>query len=89
MDVEQIGLLKVDVQGYEQSVLRGATEVLRRTRAVLLEINYIDHYENATRFDDVYQLLRDADFELAAVSEPELRRSPLCADALFVRRRSI
>lgn len=78
--------MKVDVQGYELAVLRGASEVLARTSAVLLEINYVDHYEGATRFNDIYEVMWDAGFKLAAVSEPEMRGVPLWADALFISR---
>lgn len=37
-DLDRIDLLKIDVEGFELDVIRGATEVLGRTRFVLVEI---------------------------------------------------
>jgi FkbM family methyltransferase len=39
-----IDLLKIDVQGLERQVLAGATAVLKRTRAVLIEMLLTSHY---------------------------------------------
>lgn len=39
VDVSLVDLLKVDVEGYEVEVLRGATELLRRTHLLLVEVS--------------------------------------------------
>jgi FkbM family methyltransferase len=39
MGVERIGLLKIDVEGWEQQVLEGAEDCLRRTDRVVLELD--------------------------------------------------
>lgn len=38
-DLGAVDLLKVDVEGYEVEVLRGATDLLRRTRLLLVEVS--------------------------------------------------
>ena len=85
--VEQIDLLKVDVQGFEMEVFRGATQTLARSRAVLLEVNYVQHYENAASFEDVFDFLRVRQFRVVGISPPYGSGSegPLWADAMFVR----
>jgi FkbM family methyltransferase len=83
--VERVGLLKLDVQGYELQVLRGAADVLRRTDAVLVEVNYFQFYDGATTFDDVHRLLSDAGFALTGVSPPVMNgeQVPTYADAVY------
>lgn len=44
---ERADFLKLDVQGYELEVLKGAEEVLRSVEAVMMEVNLIGVYEGA------------------------------------------
>lgn len=90
--LERIGILKIDVEGSELSVLDGARETLRRTDAVLIETRYVEHHLGGAMFDDVYQHLHHAGFRLHAVSAPLMSGNaqgpptPLWADSIFVRR---
>jgi FkbM family methyltransferase len=50
-------LIKLDVQGYEDRVIRGGVETFRKARACILEIN-LDHlYEYQADFQDLANLL--------------------------------
>jgi hypothetical protein len=55
VDVPEISILKVDVQGMEADVLDGAREVLKRTRAMLVEVNFLSHYEGDTLFTRLHE----------------------------------
>ena len=55
-------LLKVDVQGYELSVLKGATELLRRCRYVLVEVSFRRAYLGNAHAADILSFLRDHGF---------------------------
>lgn len=81
------GLLKLDVQGFEIEALAGASQTLRRTSAVLIEVNYVRHYSAGATFDDIYRALRGQGFRLFGISEPfgSADGEPLWADAMFVR----
>jgi FkbM family methyltransferase len=82
----EIGLLKIDVQGYELPVLRGAQRVLKSTKAVLMEVNYVPHYEGGATFDEVHEIMRSMGFRTFAISAPYAGpNGPLWADAVFVR----
>lgn len=88
LDVEEIALLKIDVQGYEARVLRGGAEALRRARWVVIEILYCQHYEGQSTPAEIHGLLSDAGLEFFSV----LRRhrastgEVLEADVLYGRR---
>ncbi|MCW2950711.1 MAG: Methyltransferase, FkbM family [Thermoleophilia bacterium] len=46
-------LLKIDTQGFEGEVLRGAGDLLGRIAAVQLELSFVELYEDQLLFDDL------------------------------------
>lgn len=82
-------LLKLDVQGFEGRVLRGATRMLDRVDYVLTEVTFRSLYEGQASFDDIYQYLGAHGFDyrgnLDQLSSP-IDGTILQADALFSRR---
>jgi FkbM family methyltransferase len=88
VDVGDVGLLVLDVQGAELSVLRGAPRTLRAVPSVLTEVAHIELYEGAAREEDVASLLRDRGFALLDGLDYELyegdHRFRAWGDRLFV-----
>jgi FkbM family methyltransferase len=63
LDVEQVGFLKIDVEGHEYQVLNGASQMLRRDRPnVVLEIEQQFHPDGPS-IHDVFNLLTAKDYE--------------------------
>ncbi len=88
----KIDLLKIDVQGFERFVLKGAAKTLAKTRAIMIEVNYVPHYEGESSFCSLYsQITDELGFELWDLSPPERSREGrvLWADAIFVRREAV
>jgi FkbM family methyltransferase len=84
---ESIDLLKIDVQGAELVVLRGATQALMRTRLVFTEVSFRAIYEGSCVFHELYNYLCGNGFKFLALSEG-FRGSDgelLQGDALFLR----
>lgn len=82
-----VGLLKIDVQGFETQVLDGAQSTLARTMTVMIEINYTEHYATSGQFEDVHDRLASAGFKLRGVSCPYMSCGvPLWDDAVYVSR---
>lgn len=80
-------LLKIDVQGAELDVLRGATESLRLFRWIYLEMSFVELYEGQPLADAIVEELRGRGFELAGVGAPSISGGlPVQVDALFERR---
>jgi hypothetical protein len=58
-------LLKLDVQGFEDRVLRGAKAVLKKTAVCILEISLQDLYKKQANFNELSQLLEQSGFYYA------------------------
>lgn len=60
-------MLKLDVQGFELSVLRGALETLKQVSVLQCELALIPSYEGGTTFVEVRDFLRELGFVLAHI----------------------
>ncbi len=70
-----VKLLKIDVEGWERDVLRGAAKTLSQTRFVLIEINPSALSKAGSSAEEIFDLMRDAGFtKFAPVAEVGLRR---------------
>jgi len=81
-------LLKIDVQGFEDRVLRGAQKVLQSVDYVLVEVSLAPLYEGQSEFHTIYDLLLQSGFSYKG--NMEQLASPvdgaiLQVDALFAR----
>jgi FkbM family methyltransferase len=88
MELTPKTLLKIDVQGYEDRVLRGATRILQQVHYVLVEVSVSPLYEGQAQFHTIYELLVRSGFSymgnLEQLASP-LDGSILQLDALFAR----
>lgn len=86
-EMEDISILKIDVQGAESAVLDGGKETLGRTTVVVLETNFVSHYEGDTCFDKLHgRMAGEFGFELYCYVGPHHEGGQiLFADALYIR----
>ncbi len=80
-------LLKLDVQGYEPDVLRGAAHVIDQVDWLMCEMPFAGLYDGQMTFDDLHALLHDLGFRVAVALRLGFgsRRSPIEADFLYRR----
>ncbi len=62
LQIEPPVLLKVDVQGYEARVLRGANKTVANASVILVECNFQEMYEGQSKFEEIYEYLIQRDF---------------------------
>lgn len=83
--------LKIDTQGYESEVLRGATALLSRVLGVQMEMSVTSLYDGQLLMRDLWRVLEDAGFELWMLSPVFVDRQTgrlLQVDATFFRKGS-
>jgi FkbM family methyltransferase len=82
-------MVKIDVQGYEDRVIRGATRVLSTAVIAVVEVCYVRLYSNQQLFDGIYALLRELGLVYAGsmnyVKNPSTGL-PVFSDGIFIRK---
>ena len=82
--------LKIDVQGFEMEVLKGATELLAKTKLVSVELSLVPVYENGNvLFQDVIKYFEERGFYLFGFQTAFVDNHTgqvLQADGIFARR---
>jgi FkbM family methyltransferase len=68
-DVGSIDAMKIDVQGAELDVLRGAERSLESVRVIETEVEFQELYQGQPLFTDVDRFLRDRGFDLWRLRE--------------------
>lgn len=61
-------LLKIDTQGYEYQVLKGAEKILPKLKGIHLELSLVPLYEGQPSFDFMLAFLEDQGFALYSLS---------------------
>lgn len=59
-------LLKMDVQGFEKEVLKGANNSLQQIDYLLFETSFIPMYDGEPLFDEMHQFVKELGFEFIA-----------------------
>lgn len=63
-------VVKIDVQGVEDRVLRGGAATIGAARLCVIEVSFRPLYEGSALFDDVYSAMREAGFALTGFDTP-------------------
>ncbi len=65
-NIEQIDILKIDIQGAELLALKGAKETLskQKVRTILLEVNFAPIYKKQATFTEITELLSEYKFRI-------------------------
>ena len=81
--------VKIDTQGFEAEVLKGASECLRQVYALELELSLVPLYENQQLYDYFLALLSESGFflwSLSPVFSDQRTGQSLQVDGVFVRK---
>lgn len=82
-----VDAIKLDVQGFELAVLKGAPRALSQARAVVAEVSFAALYEGAPLAGEVEAFMQSAGFTPSGLYDQraDAQGRPLSADALFLR----
>ena len=91
-NVDDISMLKIDTQGYEMNVLRGASNVLKKTRYILIEVHFVRTYKDSSTFFEIKSYLEQQGFTFLRfydlVHSNSSREELIYGDALFKNKQS-
>ena len=60
-DIKSIAFLKVDVEGYEYEVLKGAKDIIKNVRFIMLEVQKNDMYADYSK-NEIENFLKKNNF---------------------------
>ncbi|HEY4498883.1 MAG TPA: FkbM family methyltransferase [Candidatus Paceibacterota bacterium] len=83
-------LLKIDVQGFEDKVLRGGEKTLGECEAIMVETSFYPLYESQPLFSQVYEKLTSMHFKYAGNGygkKHPRNKEVISDDSFFVRER--
>jgi hypothetical protein len=86
-----VDLIKLDVQGYELEVLKGAAKSLKTMQAVLMEVSLIEMYQGNPLLHDVVAFMQQQDFvtyDICSLMRRPLDSALAQVDMIFVPRSS-
>ena len=63
-NIDRVDFIKIDTQGHELSILKGAAQSLKQTIGLEVEVEFVQHYENQPLFVDVNNFIINFGFEL-------------------------
>jgi hypothetical protein len=89
--LKNVSFLKLDVQGYEMEVLKGATETLKEVEVVMTEVSFLPYNRSGPLFNEVVQFMKGHEFvayDICSLMRFYLDGSLLQADVIFVREKS-
>ncbi len=82
-------LVKLDVQGYEDKVIKGGGNIIKRAKVVVCETSYQPLYEGQPLFADINNMLEDLGFIYAGIWGEEFKNPadgrPLQQDSIFIK----
>jgi len=85
-------LIKIDVQGFEDKVIRGGENTIKKSKILIVETSVETLYQGQPLFNDIYSLLVGCGFSFKGAEEP-LRhprsRRILQFDSIFTNNISI
>lgn len=81
-------MLKLDVQGFELHVLRGAASLLETVRAVIVEVILDELYQNQTSFVDIVSIMKEGGLVYSGNLDQVVAHDGhvMWLDAVFVRK---
>jgi FkbM family methyltransferase len=86
--VDRIDILKIDTQGFDLQVLRGAQRMMRKAaiHMVFTEVIFSEMYKGLPRFDETYAFFADLGYTLVSFYDFYYQHDRASwTDALFIR----
>ncbi len=80
-------MIKLDVQGFEDRVIRGGTKIFKKAKICIIEVSLEELYEGQANFKDLSFMLYDLGFSYAGNLDQKYEGEGTCVslDAVFIK----
>ncbi|MDE2218372.1 MAG: FkbM family methyltransferase [Patescibacteria group bacterium] len=81
-------LIKIDVQGCEDKVIKGGLKILSEAKVALIETSFFELYKDQPQFDDIYETMKRLGFHYCGRIHQKMNPSTgeiLFEDAIFIK----
>lgn len=81
-------MIKIDVQGLEDKVIRGGEKVFKNTSCIMVEMSFVPMYEGQPLFEEVHCILFEMGFRLSGIKnqiDSEITGQPLFMHCLYIK----
>jgi len=89
-DIEDSLMIKIDVQGFEKYVIEGGNKLFKKASIIIIEMSYIELYEDEPLFDEIYKLITNLGFNYAgSLKQSESKKNNVCLqnDGIFINKK--
>jgi FkbM family methyltransferase len=80
--------IKIDTQGFEEKILNGASEAIKKAKGLLIETSLVPLYEGQALYPKIYDRITKQSFELTGIQPAFINKETgrvLQIDAIFFR----
>lgn len=91
LNIDKNVLVKIDVQGTEDMVIRGGKKTISQARIIIIETSFQPLYSGQPLFEDIYNLLKPNFKYMGSWGKSRISQldgSPLFEDSIFVNKSS-
>ncbi len=81
-------LVKIDAQGYEDKVISGGLNILKKSKVVICEVSFYELYKGQLLFDEMLHIFAEFGFKYRGSINPAYHPQngmPLYSDGIFIR----
>ena len=81
-------LIKMDVQGFEDKVIGGGIDTIKRASILIVETSFQTLYADQPLFEDIYDLLKEDFRYMGAINQnrSQIDGNMLYEDSIFIRK---
>lgn len=81
-------LIKIDVQGFEDQVIKGGENIIKNSSIVIIETSFVKLYKNQILFNEILKLMDELDFSYYGSAERHFTKDNklIYEDSIFIKK---
>ena len=72
--IKYVDILKIDCQNYSFEILKGASNILKKTKFLQIEINFDNIYNKSDNIFGIFEIMKKNNFKLIGIVNPDTNK---------------